>query len=90
MVHKLIRSAKKKFEQKLATEKTNNSRPFYAYLKRKTRNRVTVGPLRDAHGNIVSEDEKMAEVLNQYFSTVFTREDVTNIPRSRRRPVRHR
>jgi hypothetical protein len=48
-----------------------------------------VGPLRDAHGNIVSEDEKMAEVLNRYFSTVFTREGVTNIPRSRRRPVRH-
>jgi hypothetical protein len=37
----------------------------------------------------VSEDEKMAEVLNQYFSTVFTREDITNIPRSRR-PVRRR
>ncbi len=38
----------------------------------------------------MSEDEKMAEVLNQYLSTVFTREDITNIPRSRRRPVRHR
>jgi hypothetical protein len=38
----------------------------------------------------VSDDEKMVEVLNQYFSTVFTRENMTNIHRSRRRQVRHR
>jgi len=88
-VHKLIRNEKKKFERKLASEKTKNSRPFYSYLKQKTRNRVTVGPLLDENGSMVEDDGKMAEILNQYFSTVFTREETTNIPRSRRRPVRH-
>ena len=42
---KLIRNAKRNLEKKLASEK-NNKRPFYAYVKGKTKSRQTVGPLR--------------------------------------------
>ncbi len=41
-----IRNAERSFETKLAKEK-NNSRPFYSYLKGRTKNRATVGPLID-------------------------------------------
>jgi hypothetical protein len=39
-----IRNAKRTFEKKLAKEKNNNSRPFYSYLKGRTKNRATVEP----------------------------------------------
>jgi len=38
-----------------------------------------VGPLK-SEGRTVTDDLEMAEVLNKFFSTVFTREDLTNIP----------
>ena len=49
-------------------------------MKRKTSNRVAVGPLRDSSGQLVTDDRLMAEQLNQFFCSVFTEEDCTNIP----------
>jgi ribosomal 50S subunit-associated protein YjgA (DUF615 family) len=40
----LIRNAKRNFEKKLA-KSHGNSKPFYAYLKKKTSTRAAVGPL---------------------------------------------
>ena len=42
----------------------------------------TVGPLKTDVGNeeVIVEDEEAAEVLNTYFSSVFTLEDLGNIP----------
>ena len=81
-VKRLIRNAKRKFEKKLAEGCNGNSRPFYSYVKKKTKSRQSVGPLRDRNAKVVTEDEEMAEVLNGFFSSVFTREDETNIPRA--------
>jgi hypothetical protein len=39
-----------------------------------------VGPLKDAQGRIVQEGGEVAELLNRFFSSVFTRENVANIP----------
>ncbi len=36
-VKKMIRNAKRKFEKRLADDKSGNSRPFYAYEKREQR-----------------------------------------------------
>ncbi len=41
---KQIRNAKRKFEKKPADDDGGNNRPFYAYVKRKTKSRTTVGP----------------------------------------------
>jgi hypothetical protein len=38
-----------------------------------------VGPLKQ-DGRVVTDDTEMAEVLNEFFSSVFTREDTSNIP----------
>jgi hypothetical protein len=37
----MIRAAKRNFEKRLANEKSGNSRPFYAYVKKKTKSRST-------------------------------------------------
>ena len=39
-----------------------------------------VGPLEGSDGNIITEGFLMAENLNKYFSSVFTREDISILP----------
>ena len=39
-----------------------------------------VGPLEDSAGNIISHGFLMAEELNGYFSSVFTKEDISSLP----------
>ena len=80
----LIRNAKRSFEEKkLSRDNSGNSRPFFAYIKQKTKCRPSIGPLK-RNGATVTDDQEMANLLNSAFSDVFTREDTANIPRSDR------
>ena len=74
-VKNMIRNAKRKYEKKLADTKSGNNRQFYAYVKRKTKSRPTIGPLKDKNKKIITDDGEMAGLLNEFFSSVFTRED---------------
>ena len=74
---KAIRQAKKRFETSIS--KNGNKRPFNAYIKSKTKSRISVGPLK--HGNdLITDNTLMASVLNNQFNSVFTHEDKTNMP----------
>ncbi len=77
---KMIWSAKRKFEKRLADGYNENSRPFYSYIKKKTKSRPSIGPFKDKNEKVVTEDQEMAEVLNEFFSSVFTKENTTNVP----------
>ena len=46
-VRYVVRAAKKKFERSLAKEAKKKPKQFYAYLKSKTSNRQSIGPLKD-------------------------------------------
>ena len=48
-------------------------------MKKKTNNRVGVGPLKVSTGQLITDDDKMAELLN-FFCSVFTREDCSSLP----------
>ena len=81
-VRNMIRHAKKKYEKKLS-EGGNDSkarRKFFSYIKRRTKTRSTVGPFRTPEGEIVDQDKDMAEILNNFFSSTFTREPVGEPP----------
>ena len=58
----------------------NYSKSLYAYVRRKQEVRDTVGPLENNSGNIISDGFQMAEVLNEYFSSIFTTEDIGSLP----------
>ena len=58
----------------------NDSKSFYAYVRSKQNVRDKIGPLENNRGNIISEGFQMAEVLNEYFSSVFTTEDISSLP----------
>ena len=76
-----IRKSKRTFEKKLADNIKNDSKSFYAYVRSKQKVLCDkVGPLENNRGNIISEGFQMAEVLNEYFSSVFTTEDISSLP----------
>ena len=70
-----IRSAKRKFEQLLASKIKEDSKTFYSYVRSKQQIKSQVGPLKDEVGNIITSDMEAAEALNEFFKEVFTVED---------------
>jgi hypothetical protein len=71
-----FRKARLTFESKLAKEIKTNPKSFYAYVRSKSRTKDKVCPLKDDTGTTVVDDDKVCNVLNNYFSSVFTREDL--------------
>ena len=57
-----------------------DSKSFYAYVRSKQKVRDKVGPLENNSENIISDRFQMAEVMNEYFSSVFTTEDISSLP----------
>ncbi len=49
-------------------------------MRQRTKSRPSIGPLRNEKKEMVSDDQGMTELLNNFFGSVFTREDTTNIP----------
>ena len=71
---KEIRKAKKSFEKKLSENIKNDPKSFYAYVRSKSKSKPKVGPLSDENKSIVDDDVQMCNILNEYFSSVFTSE----------------
>ena len=77
---KLNRIAKRNFEQNLAKNVKDNSKSFFSYVRSKQRTKEKVGPLKDKGGEVINDDRLAANLLNEYFSSVFTKENYTNAP----------
>ena len=63
----------------MAKNRKKNSKGFYSYIKKKTKNKVTIGPLKDGEQN-VTDSEEMANLLNKWYCSVFTEENLAIIP----------
>ncbi len=74
-VKNLIRKNKRAFEKRLAASGQDRKKEFYAYVKKKTKSRSSVGPLIDGNKNKITDDKEMANLLNSFFSSVFTKND---------------
>ena len=70
-----MRNAKKKFESKLAKDVKNNPKAFYKYINSKKSSRDSIGPLK-VNGKLVESDSEIADKLNSFFSSVFTRDEI--------------
>ena len=78
-VQKTVRRAKRNFERKLAKDIKKRPKDFYSYIRSNIANRVSIGPLKDGK-ELIGDTEKMAELLNTHFSSVFTKEDIDSLP----------
>ena len=75
-----IRYSKRSYEKQIAFNIKHDSKSCYAYARSKQKVQDKVGPLEDSDENITTEGFLMAENLNEYFSSVFTREDISALP----------
>ena len=75
----LRKSAKLK-EIELAKKVKTNPKAFYAYVSSKQKPKDGVANLLKPDGSLTENDMEKADVLNAFFSSVFTREDLDNIP----------
>ncbi|KFU99993.1 hypothetical protein N340_08025, partial [Tauraco erythrolophus] len=67
-----VRKAKALIELNLARDIKGNKKNFYRYVSDKKRSRENVGPLRKETGDLATRDMEKAEVLNDFFASVFT------------------
>ncbi|GAB0209832.1 mitochondrial enolase superfamily member 1 [Grus japonensis] len=66
-----VRKAKAYTELNLARDVKDNKKSFYRYVSDKRRTRENVGPLQNETGDLVTQDMEKAEVLNDFFASVF-------------------
>ncbi|CAM4581387.1 unnamed protein product [Caretta caretta] len=67
-----IRKAKSHLELQLARDVKSNKKVFFRYVSNKKKVKESVGPLLNEGGNLVTEDVEKANVLNNFFASVFT------------------
>ena len=79
MSKKAVQAAKRYYEKKLADNM--NQKPFNANLKSKTKTKPPIRPLK-TDNNTVSDNTEMSTILNNYFCSVFSIENTTNMPRA--------
>ena len=77
--NKEVRKAKMMLEKKLANNIKSDPKAYYKYVRSKTEAKEKVGPLKE-NGVTITDDKKSAELLNQYFASVFTIEETSYIP----------
>lgn len=70
-----IRHCKREFETKLAENIKQDPKSFYNYVNSKKLTKNVIGPIEDSSGVLREKDEEVCEILNDYFSSVFTIED---------------
>lgn len=74
-----IRRAVRDYEKEIAKKAKANPKAFYSLVNSKLKTRTTIGTLND-NGKEINTENGKAETFNQFFSSVFTQEDLTQIP----------
>ena len=82
-VKTLMRKAKRNFEKIIAHNSKNNPKAFWSYVRSNLKTKAGVGPLlanvKDKTSTKFTDDEK-ANILQDQFSSVFTREPEDELP----------
>ena len=79
-VKRTVKQAKRCKEINIATICKSYPKCFHSYVNERRIVRDKVGPLKTPDGIVVTTDNEMANTLNDYFSSVFTQEQLNNIP----------
>jgi len=68
------------FEKLIAREAKTKPKAFWKYVKSQTSARDNLSPLEKPDGELTENDTDKAEVLNNFFASVFTKENLESMP----------
>ena len=74
------RKAKREYEKHIAKQTKKNPKAFFRYANSKLKTRSGVADLHKEDGSTTKTDQEKAEVLNDFFASVFTRENMSHMP----------
>ena len=74
------RKAKRAREAKVAKDAKLNPKAFFQYVASKTKLKEAISNLTQKDGTLTEDDEGKAKVLSDFFGSVFTKEDLSNVP----------
>ena len=77
---RLIKQSKRSTEMHVASQSKTNPKEFYSFIRQKKVNTATIGPILDENGHFTNNEEEISKILNTFFASVFTAEDLSNIP----------
>ncbi|KAF7244268.1 RNA-directed DNA polymerase from mobile element jockey [Varanus komodoensis] len=69
---RILRKAKADYELRLAKNIKSNKKGFFQHVNRKRKGRQVVGPLNKEEGDPVTDMREQAQMLNDYFASVFS------------------
>ena len=75
-----IRKAVRKFEHEIARNAKADPKAFYKYVNSRSKTKPVISNLHGNNGESIQEESKIAEEFNGFFASVFTTEDVNNVP----------
>ena len=79
-LRRLTRNLRKEFERELVANIKDNPKGFWRYASSRMKSRSGVENLRTEEGGLTINDSEKADVLNSFFSSVCTIEDLSHIP----------
>jgi len=80
-LRKLTRKLRYEFESNLVRDVKRNPKSFWKYVNSRLKTKSVIGDLKMADGTMTTSSKEKADTLNQFFCSVFTREETGRMPR---------
>ena len=79
-VKRVVRKAKRDEEIRVARNSKQNPKEFYKHVNSRKPIKNSIGPLKNETEELISSEVGMADLLNKYFTSVFTKEREGTLP----------
>ena len=86
-LRKLTRTLRRDFETKLARNAKKEPKQFWCYMRSRLKTRQKMPALTKSDGAKAVTPKEKADLLNEFFSSVFTFEDIDNVPSPKIREI---
>ena len=77
---KAVKFAKKKYQKGIAESVQKSPKSFWSHVKEEIKSKSSIGDLKDKNGEIKTDNKDKAEILNDFFASVFTVEGDSVLP----------